>query len=153
MRDDTFGTHGQTVTPLGTPAVNGYITGMALSGNLLAVSGRLTDANGLAVVAARYFATGAPPPPPPPPAASTLKIDGITGTSAHVTGTVNANGTASNWWLEYGTTTGLRHEDGARCAVSGTGDVDVGGHAQRAQPGHALPRPLRDLQQRRHDAG
>ena len=35
--DDAFGTHGQTVTPFGTPAVNGYITGMALAGNLLAV--------------------------------------------------------------------------------------------------------------------
>ena len=66
VRDDTFGTHGQTVTPFGTPAVNGYITGMALSGSLLAVSGRLTDAAGLAVVAARYYATGAPPPPAPP---------------------------------------------------------------------------------------
>ena len=33
VRDDTFGNHGQTVTPFGTPAVNGYITGMALSGN------------------------------------------------------------------------------------------------------------------------
>ena len=95
MRDDTFGNHGETDTPFGTPAINGYITGIALSGNLLAVAGRLTDADGLAVVAARYFATGAPPPPPPPPAASTLGVDGITGTGAHVTGTVNANGTAS----------------------------------------------------------
>ena len=34
VRDDTFGNHGQTVTPFGAPAVNGYITGMALSGNL-----------------------------------------------------------------------------------------------------------------------
>ena len=43
VRDDTFGLHGETTTPFGTPAVNGYITGMALSGNLLAVAGRLTE--------------------------------------------------------------------------------------------------------------
>ena len=28
-----FGTQGETTTPFGTPAVNGYVTGMALSGN------------------------------------------------------------------------------------------------------------------------
>jgi uncharacterized delta-60 repeat protein len=124
-RDLTFGTQGQTVTPFGSPAVNGYITGMALSGNLIAVSGRLTDANGLAATAARYFATGAPPPPPPAPAASTLKVDGITGSGAHITGTVNANGTASSWWLEYGTSTGYGSKT-APVAISGsTADVDV----------------------------
>ncbi|MDX6628599.1 MAG: hypothetical protein QOH00_845 [Gaiellales bacterium] len=125
VRDDTFGTHGQTVTPFGTPAVNGYITGMALAGNLLAVSGRLTNAGGLAVVAARYFATGAPTPPPPPPAASTLKVDGITGSGAHVTGTVNANGTASTWWLEYGPTTSYGTKTTAVAIAASTADVDV----------------------------
>ena len=125
MRDDTFGTHGQTVTPFGTPAVNGYITGMALSGTLLAVSGRLTDAAGLAVVAARYYATGAPPPPAPPPAASTLKVDGITGDGAHVTGTVNANGTASTWWLEYGPTTAYGSKTAPVAVGATTTDVDV----------------------------
>ena len=29
-RDTSFGNHGETTTPFGTPAVNGYITGMAL---------------------------------------------------------------------------------------------------------------------------
>ncbi len=133
-RDDTFGNHGQTVTPLGTPAVNGYITGIALSGNTLAVAGRLTDANGLAVVAARYFATGAPPPPPPPPAASTLKVDNVTGTSAHVTGSVNANGTASHYWLEYGTSTSYGTKTD-QVAASGTGDVDVGVTITGLSPG------------------
>jgi uncharacterized delta-60 repeat protein len=126
VRDDTFGTHGQTVTPFGTPAVNGYITGMALSGSLLAVSGRLTDAAGLAVVAARYYATGAPPPPAPPPAASTLKVDGITGDGAHITGTVNANGTASSWWLEYGPTTTYGSKTAPVAVGATTNDVDVG---------------------------
>jgi uncharacterized delta-60 repeat protein len=137
VRDDTFGNHGQTVTPLGTPAINGYITGMALQGNLLAVAGRLTDpsaAGGLDVVAARYFATGAPPPPPPLPAASTLKVDGITGTAAHVTGTVNANGTASHYWLEYGTSTtyGTKTD---QVGASGTNDVDVGVTITGLSPG------------------
>ena len=96
---------------------------MALTdGNMLAVSGRLTDAAGLAVVAARYYATGAPPPPPPPPAASTLGVDGITATGARVTGTVNANGTASSWWLEYGTSTA--YGSSRRRAA-------IGGHEQR----------------------
>jgi hypothetical protein len=125
VRDDTFGTHGQTVTPFGTPAVNGYITGMALSGALLAVSGRLTDAAGLAVVAARYYATGAPPPPAPPPAASTLKVDGVTGDGAHVTGTVNANGTPGTWWLEYGPTTTYGSKTAPVAVGATTNDVDV----------------------------
>ena len=29
VRDDTFGNHGETTTPFGTPAINGYITGIA----------------------------------------------------------------------------------------------------------------------------
>ena len=151
-RDDTFGNHGQTVTPLGTPAVNGYITGIALSGNTLAVAGRLTDANGLAVVAARYFATGAPPPPPPPPAASTLKVDNITGTSAHVTGSVNANGTASHYWLEYGTSTSLRDEDRPGGGL-GDGRRRRRSHDHGAEPRYDLPCPLRDHERRRHDTG
>jgi uncharacterized delta-60 repeat protein len=126
VRDDTFGNHGETTTPFGAPAINGYITGMALTGNLLAVSGRLTDAAGLAVVAARYYATGAPPPPPPPPAASTLGVDQITGTGARVTGTLNANGTAANWWLEYGPTTAYGAKSPQQAIAATTNDVDVG---------------------------
>jgi uncharacterized delta-60 repeat protein len=108
IRDTSFGvagSTGQTVTPFGVPAVNGYITGMALTTNFIAVSGRLTDPGGLATVAARYYATGNPPVVvPPPPAASTQGVDQITTSSARVTGTVNSNGTASTWWIDYGTT-------------------------------------------------
>jgi hypothetical protein len=135
VRDDTFGTHGQTVTPFGTPAVNGYITGMVLSGSLLAVSGRLTDPAGLAVVAARYYATGAPAPPAPPPAASTLKVDGITGSGAHITGTVNANGTASTWWLEYGPATAYGSKTAAVAVGAATSDVDVAVTLSGLNPG------------------
>ena len=125
QRDLVFGTQGETTTPFGVPAVNGYITGMALSGSMLAVSGRLTDAAGLVVVAARYWATGAPPPPPPPPAASTLGVDQVTGNSARVTGTVNANGTAATWWLEYGTTTTYGSRTSPQALAATTNDIDV----------------------------
>jgi Domain of unknown function (DUF5122) beta-propeller/PASTA domain len=126
VRDDTFGLHGETTTPFGVPAINGYITGIALSGNLLAVAGRLTDPAGLVVTTARYYATGAPPPPPPPPAVSTLGVDAITGTSARVTGTVNANGTAATWWLEWGTTTAYGSKSAAQSLSATTNDVNVG---------------------------
>jgi uncharacterized delta-60 repeat protein len=125
-RDPIFGNNGETTTPFGTPAVNGYITGMALAGNLLAVSGRLTNAAGLVVTAARYYATGAPPPPPPPPAASTLGVDGITAGGARVTGTVNANGTAATWWLEYGPTTAYGSKSAVQALPATTNDLDVG---------------------------
>jgi uncharacterized delta-60 repeat protein len=137
VRDDAFGTHGQTVTPFGAPAVNGYITGIALSSNLIAVAGRLTDLNGLAVVAARYYATGTPPPPPPPPAASTLKVDGITSTGAHITGTVNANGTAGTWLLEYGPTTGYGTKTAAVSVAGTIADVDVSVTLGKLTPGTA----------------
>ena len=56
--DGSFGTAGQTATPLGTPAVNGYITGMAVVGINVLVSGRANDPSGLATVAARYYPHG-----------------------------------------------------------------------------------------------
>jgi uncharacterized delta-60 repeat protein len=135
-RDTTFGTGGQTVTPFGSPAINGYITGMGLTGNLLAVAGRLTDpTSGLDVVAARYFATGAPPPPPPPPAASTLKVDSITSTSAHITGAVNANGTASTWYLEFGTSASFGSKSPEHTVAASTNDVNVSVTLDGLQPG------------------
>ncbi len=135
VRDDLFGSHGETTTPFGTPAINGYITGIGLTGNLLAVAGRLTDAAGLVVTAARYYATGAPPPPPPPPAASTLGVDQITSTAARVTGTLNANGTASNWWLEYGTSTAYGTKSAVQPLAGTTNDVDVGVNLSGLSPG------------------
>ena len=120
-----FGNSGQTTTPIGVPAINGYLTGMALSGNFVAVSGRATVTGGLATIAARYYHTGAPPPPPPLPAAATSSVDQITSNSARVSGAVNANGTAGSWWIEYGTTTGYGAAT-APAAIAGTiDDVDV----------------------------
>ena len=132
-RDNTFGTAGQTATPIGTPAMNAYITGMALNpaGNMLSVSGRATDplnpGAGLFVTTGRYFATGAPPPPAPLPAAATNGIDSITSSSARVTGMVNANGTASNWWIEYGTTLGYGATTAPQAVATLNDDADVAG--------------------------
>ncbi len=128
VRDESFGRGGEWTTPFGTPAINGYITGMALSadGSKLGVSGRLTNAAGLAAVAARYWATGQPPPPPPPPAAATLGVSGITTTGARVTGTVNANGTASTWWVEYGPSTAYGVKSAPVSIGATNNDIDVG---------------------------
>ena len=152
VRDGTFGNTGETTTPFGTPAVNGYITGMALSGNLLAVAGRLTNAAGLVVTAARYWATGAPPPPPPPPAVSTLGVDGITASGARVTGTVNANGTAATWWLEYGTT-GFTAKSAVQNLPATTNDVDVGVNVTGLTAGTKYQARLVIANAHRHHAG
>ena len=87
------------------------------------------------MVAARYFAVGAPPPPPPPPAASTLGVTGITNTSARVTGTVNANGTAASWWLEYGPSTSYGSKSPAQAVAATTNDIDVGVNLTGLSPG------------------
>jgi uncharacterized delta-60 repeat protein len=122
--DATFGNAGQTATPIGSPAVNAYITGMGTFGNYVVVSGRAADPNGLDVIAARYLHTGAAPPPPAPVAA-TNTVDQITTGSARVNGTVNANGYASTWWVEYGTTTAYGSTTAVQ-AIGGTNDdVDV----------------------------
>ena len=101
--------NGQVVTPFGAPAINGYVTGLGVTGNFVVASGRLTDPAGLATVAARYYATGTPPPPLPPPAASTQGVDQITTTSARVSGTVNTNHSEH-------VVGRVRHHDGLRCA-------------------------------------
>jgi uncharacterized delta-60 repeat protein len=127
VRDDTFGLHGEVTTPMGAPAINGYITGMALSGNLLSVAGRLADTpSTLNITTARYYATGAPPPPPPPPAISTLGVDGITGTSAHVTGKANSRGSAATYYLEYGTSTTYGNKTSVVSLAASTNDIDIG---------------------------
>jgi uncharacterized delta-60 repeat protein len=124
-RDLSFGPNGQVVTPFGTPSVNGYVTGLGTNGNFVIASGRLSDPAGLATVAARYYATGAPPPPLPPPAASTGGVDQITANSARISGTVNPNGTASTWWIEYGTTAAYGSQTPAQPLASSLDDIDV----------------------------
>jgi hypothetical protein len=127
IRDPLFGANGQVVTPFGAPAVNGFITGMAVNGNFVYASGRLSDPAGLATVAAKYFATGAPPPPLPAPAASTQGVDQITTSSARVTGTVNTSNSPSTWWIQYGTTTAYGAQTAPQPLGASTDDVDVQG--------------------------
>jgi len=57
---------GQTTTAI--PDGAAYVTGMALNGNVLGVSGRASITGGIAPIAARYYAIGDPPPVPNPPA-------------------------------------------------------------------------------------
>jgi uncharacterized delta-60 repeat protein len=133
-RDNTFGAAdiaaGQTVTSFGAPPINAYITGIGLTavgnnpaaGAFIAVSGRVTDPNGLLSVAARYYATGTPPPPLPP-AATTLSADQVTMTSARINGSVNTNGVASNWWIEYGTTAAYGSQTVAQPLAPGISDI------------------------------
>ena len=123
--DATFGTGGTTATPIGTPAINGFITGMAVSGNFLLVSGRANDPAGLATIAARYFHTGQPAPPPPLPAASTNSVDQITTTSARVNGAVNSTGSAGSWWVQYGTTTAYGSQSAAQPIGASNDDIGV----------------------------
>ena len=128
--DATFGAvgaNGQVATPIGTPAINGYITGMALTGNLLAVSGRASDPAGPRDDRRALLRRRRPPPPPPLPAASTNGVDQITSSSARVSGTVNANGTASTWWIEYGTTTAYGATTAPQAIATLNDDTDVNG--------------------------
>ena len=54
--------------------------------------------------------------------------------ASNSTTAINANGTASHWWLEYGTSTSYGSKT-AQVAVSGTGDVDVGVTLTGLSPG------------------
>lgn len=55
----------------------------------------------------RALSGGGPPPPPAPPTARPAVVTGAAGgvgqTQATVGGTVNPNGSATTWWVEYGT--------------------------------------------------
>jgi uncharacterized delta-60 repeat protein len=125
MPDASFGAGGQTATAIGVPAVNAYITGLAVNGNYVYASGRAFDAvNGLPVVAARYFHTGVAAPPPAPVAA-TNSVDQITTNSARVNGTVNANGFESSWWIEYGTTSAYGAQTATQSVAGTNDDIDV----------------------------
>ena len=153
-RDDTFGNHGETVTPFGTPAVNGYITGMALSGNTLAVAGP-ADRRGRAGRRRRALLRDRRSAAPAAAARRLdARVDGITATSAHVTGSVNANGTASQLVAR------VRHDAPAYGAKTRPGGglrrrptTSTSASRHGAELRHALPRALRDRERHRHDAG
>ena len=60
-----------------------------------------------------------------PPAATTGSASGIGSTSATVSGTVDPNGLATSWYVEYGTTTSYGSKTPAKDAGSGTSAVGV----------------------------
>ena len=105
------------------------MTGLAVTGNFVVASGRLSDPAGLATIAARYYAVGFPPPPAA--GSRPRRRPGSTRSppsSARVSGTVNANGTASTWWIEYGTTLGYGQPTTAPQAIATLNDdTDVNG--------------------------
>jgi uncharacterized delta-60 repeat protein len=85
---------GQTTTAI--PDGAAYVTGMALNGNVLGVSGRASITGGIAPVAARYYAIGDPPPVPNPPAppvvVPTSPGGGTTGGGTTTTGGTKTTG-------------------------------------------------------------
>ncbi len=60
-----------------------------------------------------------------PPTAVTGPVSEVGPASATVTGTVNPNGRATSWYVEYGTSTSYGSRTGAASAGSGTENVDV----------------------------
>jgi uncharacterized delta-60 repeat protein len=91
---------GQTTTAI--PDGAAYVTGMALNGNVLGVSGRASITGGIAPVAARYYAIGDPPPVPVPPAPPVV-VPTSPGGGTTGSGTTTGGGTTTS---RGGTTTG-----------------------------------------------
>ena len=69
------------------------------------------------------------------PAAVTGPATSITPTSATLTGTVDPNGRATNWYFEYGTSTGYGSRTTARSAGSGTSAMGVAAPVSGLTPG------------------
>jgi hypothetical protein len=59
------------------------------------------------------------------PSAATGAVTAIGATTATVSGSVNPNGTATSWYVEYGTSTGYGSKTAATSAGSGTAGVPV----------------------------
>jgi hypothetical protein len=59
------------------------------------------------------------------PSASTGPVTSVGPTTATVSGSVNPNGTATNWYVEYGTTTNYGAKTAVASAGSGTSSVSV----------------------------
>ena len=70
---------------------------------------------------------------------------------ATVTGTVNPNGQATTWYVEYGTSTSYGSRTASQNAGSGTANAAVVGLPHRAHARHDLPLPRRRDQRDRHE--
>jgi hypothetical protein len=69
------------------------------------------------------------------PVAATGTARGVTTTSATLTGSVDANGRATTWYFEYGTSTGYGSKTAARSAGSGTTAKGVSTPVSSLRPG------------------
>ncbi len=70
-----------------------------------------------------------------PPAVQTGTAQGAAATSATLTGSVNPEGRASNWWFEYGTTTGYGSKTASKSVGSGTQATGVSAVVSRLASG------------------
>ena len=59
------------------------------------------------------------------PLVTTAAATAVTGSTATINGTVNPNGLSTNWYFEWGTTTGYGNTTPVTAAGSGTGDIIV----------------------------
>jgi hypothetical protein len=73
--------------------------------------------------------------PAPPPTAITGPVSAVGATSATATGTVNPNGQATSWYVEYGTSTSYGRRTSTRNAGSGTSNVAVSAALTGLAPG------------------
>src|SRR4029434_6835710 len=69
------------------------------------------------------------------PTAITGPVNSVGTTTATATGTVNPNGQATSWYLEYGTSTSYGKKTATKSAGSGTGNVQVSGALTGLAPG------------------
>src|SRR5258708_18725394 len=69
------------------------------------------------------------------PIVSVGVASGVSTNSATISGTVNPNGQAATWWIEYGTGTSYGSTTTSKSAGSGTTDVDVSSTLSGLTPG------------------
>jgi hypothetical protein len=69
------------------------------------------------------------------PTAITGPVSAVGSTSATASGTVNAGGQATTWYVEYGTTTGYGRQTASQSAGSGTSNVQVSAVLTGLAPG------------------
>ena len=70
-----------------------------------------------------------------PPIVATGATSDVGPTSATISGTVNPNGQATTWWIEYGTSTAYGPKTASKSAGSGTTNVDVSSTLTGLAPG------------------
>ena len=102
---------------------------------------------------------GTPPPPPPTarPAVVTGAASGVGQTQATVGGSVNPNGSATTWWVEYGTGANRPSQTAPQTAGSGTASQAVstlltglGAEPDVSVPPRGQQRQWHDVRRQRH---